>query len=314
MNTTLAAVLSVLTLLAILAVIHVPLGTWIHRIFTDPHHTRVERFIYRAVGVDPDVEQRWSVYAISVLAFSVVSILVLWLLIMVQGYLPWSLGRPDQGRPPAAPAHRGCRGHHLCGCRGDPEPQRPADDHDDHRRAAGRSGRPGGIPGGDQAARYERWWLLQRQLRPPLREPERVDEPPPDPPRAVDPVRAPLHVRAHGQGPSPGTGHRRNPGVPRLRRDFADGLAGGSRRQHGRQGAAVRTGVVGDLRLHHHLDVHRSSELHARVAATTVRRRRHAEHDAQRAVARRRRHRAVLDARHGHPDGVHRRTDGRPYA
>jgi len=93
MNTTLAAVLSVLTLLAILAVIHVPLGTWIMRIFTDPRHTRVERFIYRAVGVDPDVEQRWSVYAISVLAFSVVSILVFWLLILVQGYLPWSLGR-----------------------------------------------------------------------------------------------------------------------------------------------------------------------------------------------------------------------------
>jgi K+-transporting ATPase ATPase A chain len=93
MNTTLAAVLSVLTLLAILAVIHVPLGTWIHRIFTDPHHTRVERFIYRVVGVDPDVEQRWSVYAISVVAFSVVSVLVLWLLILVQGYLPWSLGR-----------------------------------------------------------------------------------------------------------------------------------------------------------------------------------------------------------------------------
>src|SRR5665811_1495277 len=93
MNTTVAAVLSVLTLLAILVVIHVPLGTWIMRIFTDPRHTRVERFIYRAVGVDPDVEQRWSVYAISVLAFSVVSILVLWLLILVQGYLPWSLGR-----------------------------------------------------------------------------------------------------------------------------------------------------------------------------------------------------------------------------
>src|SRR5659263_749259 len=92
MNTTLAAVLSVLTLLAILAVIHVPLGTWIMRIFTDTRHTRVERFLYRVVGVDPDVEQRWSVYAISVVAFSVVSILVLWLLILVQGYLP---GRSD---------------------------------------------------------------------------------------------------------------------------------------------------------------------------------------------------------------------------
>src|SRR5665647_2100745 len=83
MNATVTAVLSILTVLAILAVIHVPLGTWIMRIFTDTRHTRVERFIYRAVGVDPDVEQRWSVYAISVLAFSVVSILVLWLLCLL---------------------------------------------------------------------------------------------------------------------------------------------------------------------------------------------------------------------------------------
>ncbi len=93
MSPTLAAVLSVLTVLALLAVIHVPLGTWIHRIFTDTKHTRLERLVYRLVGVNPDVEQRWSVYAISVLAFSVGSILVLWLLILVQGYLPLSQGR-----------------------------------------------------------------------------------------------------------------------------------------------------------------------------------------------------------------------------
>ena len=93
MSTTLAAVLSVLTVLALLAVIHVPLGTWINRVFTDTRHTRLERLLYRLTGVSPDVEQRWTVYALSVLAFSVVSVLVLWLLILVQGHLPLSLGR-----------------------------------------------------------------------------------------------------------------------------------------------------------------------------------------------------------------------------
>ncbi len=93
MNPTLASVLSILTLVAVLAAIHVPLGTWIHRVFTSPRHTRVERFVYRLVGVDPDTEQRWTVYALSVIAFSVVSILLLWVLILVQGGLPWSLGR-----------------------------------------------------------------------------------------------------------------------------------------------------------------------------------------------------------------------------
>ncbi|MFT4226622.1 potassium-transporting ATPase subunit KdpA [Micropruina sp.] len=93
MSATLAAVLAVLTVAAILAAIHVPLGSWIHRVFTSPTHTRVERLIYRLTGVDPDAEQRWCVYAVSVLAFSGVSILLLWGLILAQPLLPFSQGR-----------------------------------------------------------------------------------------------------------------------------------------------------------------------------------------------------------------------------
>lgn len=93
MDANLAAVLSILTVIALLGLIHVPLGTWIHHVFTSPRHTRVERLVYRLVGVDPTTEQRWSVYALSVLAFSAVSIAGLWTLIMLQGFLPWSLGR-----------------------------------------------------------------------------------------------------------------------------------------------------------------------------------------------------------------------------
>jgi K+-transporting ATPase ATPase A chain len=93
MNPTSAAILSVLTVLLILVAIHVPLGSWIHSIFTSPRHTRAERAVYRLVGVNPDVEQRWTVYAASVVAFSVVSTVALWLLIMLQGFLPMSQGR-----------------------------------------------------------------------------------------------------------------------------------------------------------------------------------------------------------------------------
>ena len=93
MNPTSAAILSVLTVLLILVAIHVPLGSWIHSIFTSPRHTRAERAVYRLVGVNPEVEQRWTVYAASVVAFSVVSTVALWLLIMLQGFLPMSQGR-----------------------------------------------------------------------------------------------------------------------------------------------------------------------------------------------------------------------------
>jgi len=48
----------------------------------------VERVIYRATGVDPSREQRWTIYARSLLAFSAVSVLGLYLLQRVQGGLP----------------------------------------------------------------------------------------------------------------------------------------------------------------------------------------------------------------------------------
>jgi potassium-transporting ATPase potassium-binding subunit len=60
----------------------------------------VERVIYRVLGVDPAGEQRWTIYALSLLAFSAVSVLGLFLLQRVQGALflnPTDVG----GVPPA---------------------------------------------------------------------------------------------------------------------------------------------------------------------------------------------------------------------
>ena len=48
----------------------------------------VERVVYRAAGIDPQREQRWNVYALSLLAFSAVSVLGLYLLQRFQGFLP----------------------------------------------------------------------------------------------------------------------------------------------------------------------------------------------------------------------------------
>ena len=47
----------------------------------------VERVIYRVLGVDPSGEQRWTIYALSLLAFSAVSVLGLFVLQRVQGAL-----------------------------------------------------------------------------------------------------------------------------------------------------------------------------------------------------------------------------------
>ncbi len=50
----------------------------------------VERLIYRACRIDPEREQRWNVYAISMLAFSVVGVLLLYLIQRIQSSLPFN--------------------------------------------------------------------------------------------------------------------------------------------------------------------------------------------------------------------------------
>jgi potassium-transporting ATPase potassium-binding subunit len=48
----------------------------------------LERLAYRAAGIDPGREQPWNVYALSLLAFSAVSVVGLYALERVQGHLP----------------------------------------------------------------------------------------------------------------------------------------------------------------------------------------------------------------------------------
>ena len=83
MNPVLVTGAAVLTLAALLALTHVPLGTWIHQVFTDERDWRVERALYRVIGVDPRTEQRWTGYAISVVSFAVVSVVALFLLCLL---------------------------------------------------------------------------------------------------------------------------------------------------------------------------------------------------------------------------------------
>jgi potassium-transporting ATPase potassium-binding subunit len=56
----------------------------------DRFFLRIERPIYRICRVDPGREQRWTVYAYSVLAFSVISLLLLYLQLRIQDALPFN--------------------------------------------------------------------------------------------------------------------------------------------------------------------------------------------------------------------------------
>jgi potassium-transporting ATPase potassium-binding subunit len=92
MNSTLAGWLQFLFLVACLAAAYVPLGNYIAKIFTDTKHWRVERGIYKLVGVDPEADMKWSVYVRSILAFSLVAVLFVYLIERTQHWLFWAVG------------------------------------------------------------------------------------------------------------------------------------------------------------------------------------------------------------------------------
>jgi K+-transporting ATPase ATPase A chain len=100
MNNTAAGVIFIAALILALALSYRPLGDYMYRVVTPTRHARVERGIYRVIGVNPDGEQTWRAYTMSVLAFSVISILFLYAFQRLQHALHWL----DLGFPGVAPA------------------------------------------------------------------------------------------------------------------------------------------------------------------------------------------------------------------
>ena len=91
-----AGFLQLALLLLMLAATVVPLGRYMARVYDADERPApgerffgpIERAIYRVARIDPEREQRWNVYAISLLAFSIVSFLAVYILQRVQGSLP----------------------------------------------------------------------------------------------------------------------------------------------------------------------------------------------------------------------------------
>ncbi|MGC2333669.1 MAG: potassium-transporting ATPase subunit KdpA [Candidatus Acidiferrales bacterium] len=88
----------ILLFFAVLLAVTKPLGVFMTRVFSrertflDPVLRPVERLIYRCCGIDETREMEWKEYAVAMLLFSVVSMLVLYLIERVQGlkFMPWN--------------------------------------------------------------------------------------------------------------------------------------------------------------------------------------------------------------------------------
>ncbi|MDN3935862.1 potassium-transporting ATPase subunit KdpA [Arthrobacter sp. YD4] len=86
--TTLSFLLQAGALLVALAAVHKPLGLYLARVVEGTRAARAERLLYRLTGVDAGTEQTWPVYLRGVLAFSAVSILLVFALQRLQGVIP----------------------------------------------------------------------------------------------------------------------------------------------------------------------------------------------------------------------------------
>jgi potassium-transporting ATPase potassium-binding subunit len=88
--------LQILFFLLITLLVTKPLGVFMTRVFNrertfmDPVLRPLERLLYRLTGVDENSEMRWTEYAASMLLFSLVSMVVLYLMQRLQGYLPFN--------------------------------------------------------------------------------------------------------------------------------------------------------------------------------------------------------------------------------
>ncbi|MET9118969.1 potassium-transporting ATPase subunit KdpA [Streptomyces longwoodensis] len=91
MGPVLAGVLQLLALIGALALAYVPLGNHMARVYSSDRHWRVEKWIYKGIGANPDTEMTWPAYLRGVLAFSAAGVLFLYLLQRLQGVLPGSL-------------------------------------------------------------------------------------------------------------------------------------------------------------------------------------------------------------------------------
>jgi potassium-transporting ATPase potassium-binding subunit len=88
--------LQILFFFVIILFVTKPLGIFMAHVFNrektflDPVLRPIERLVYKLTGVNEEREMRWTEYAVAMLLFSAVSMLVLYLIQRLQGYLPFN--------------------------------------------------------------------------------------------------------------------------------------------------------------------------------------------------------------------------------
>jgi potassium-transporting ATPase potassium-binding subunit len=105
MPVTLNGVLQVLIYLFLILLITKPVGLYLFKVFNgertwlSPVVVPIERLFYRLCGINPEEEQKWTGYVIAMLVFSVAGMLLTYLILRTQQWLPFN----PQGLPNVEP-------------------------------------------------------------------------------------------------------------------------------------------------------------------------------------------------------------------
>lgn len=97
--TWLYALLAFATVALVIGVLYRPVGDYMAWVYTSRKDWKIERGIYKVIGVDPKAEQTWQAYLRGVLAFSAVGVLLVYVLQRTQQWLPYSLGLEAPSEP-----------------------------------------------------------------------------------------------------------------------------------------------------------------------------------------------------------------------
>src|SRR6202023_506232 len=101
--------LEIVFLLVLLAISTPLLGNYMAKVYSEGKKAPGDRFflpienaVYRVSGLDPESEQRWSTYVISLLIFTAVGIAFSYAILRLQGHLPLNPNHQKAVKPPLA--------------------------------------------------------------------------------------------------------------------------------------------------------------------------------------------------------------------
>lgn len=98
-------ILQIIAYVVVLLLLTKPLGRYMAHVFKaektvlDPVFRPVENLIYKACGIDPIREMKWTTYTSTMLIFSVICTLILYAILRLQGIHPWNAANAPAMNP-----------------------------------------------------------------------------------------------------------------------------------------------------------------------------------------------------------------------